>query len=362
MNYIVLNGTKSTTINGLLISELPPITKPAIRTEIEEIDGRDGDIVTKLGYAAYDKELTIGLYGEYDIDEVIQYFDSEGTVTFSNEPDKYYNYQIIDQIDFERLIRFKTATVTMHVQPFKYSTVEGEKTFNISNNLLSIPDFTKTTNGITVTVSEGTITVTGTGTAATEFYIPINALNLAPGNYVLNAFSNGISPSSCSLRLINDSPSTANSFGGTYVTLSNDTTVSISAALTVNKSYNYLYFYITSGVAMNFSINMSLESDAAQEVSVRNNGNIYSKPIMTVYGVGTINMSLNGYQVFVIELGNEGFITIDVNQMEAYQDGVLKNRLVTGDYDNFLLNVGANTISFSGEVSQIIIENMSRWI
>ena len=49
MNYISLNGYKSTLIKGLLISELPPITKPLQRNKVEEIDGRDGDIVTKLG-------------------------------------------------------------------------------------------------------------------------------------------------------------------------------------------------------------------------------------------------------------------------------------------------------------------------
>ena len=114
MNYIVLNGAKSTNIKGLMIQTLPPITKPLIRTSVEEVDGRDGDIVTKLGYSAYNKELSIGLYGDYDIDQVIQFFDSEGTVIFSNEPDKFYRYQIIEQIDFEKLIRFKTATVTMH--------------------------------------------------------------------------------------------------------------------------------------------------------------------------------------------------------------------------------------------------------
>ena len=71
MNYIVLNGMKSTLIKGLLISELPPITKPLIRTKTEEIDGRDGDIVTKLGYAAYDKKMSIGLYGDFNIDDII---------------------------------------------------------------------------------------------------------------------------------------------------------------------------------------------------------------------------------------------------------------------------------------------------
>ena len=123
-NYIILNDVNSNTINGLLIQELPPISKPKMRTQIEEIDGRAGDIVTQLGYAAYTKTISVGLYGDFDIDEVISYFNSSGTVVFSNEPDKYYNYEIIDQIDFNRLVRFRTAKVKMHVQPFKYPTEE----------------------------------------------------------------------------------------------------------------------------------------------------------------------------------------------------------------------------------------------
>lgn len=125
-NSIELNGVSSTTITGLLIQELPPISKPKIRTSVEEIDGRDGDIVTKLGYSAYDKEVKIGLYGDFDIDEVIEYFTGEGQVVFSNEPDKYYNYQILEQVDYERLVRYRQATVTFHVQPFKYLVDEEQ--------------------------------------------------------------------------------------------------------------------------------------------------------------------------------------------------------------------------------------------
>ena len=94
-NNLILNEINSNEIEGLLISELPPITKPKIRTQTEEINGRDGDIVTKLGYSAYDKTVDIGLYGDFDINQVIQFFNSDGKVTFSNEPDMYYNYQIL---------------------------------------------------------------------------------------------------------------------------------------------------------------------------------------------------------------------------------------------------------------------------
>ena len=72
--YIIINGVSSKNINGLLIQSLPPISKPRIRTSIEEIDGRDGDVVTTLGYAAYDKAITIGLKGDYNVDDVIEFF------------------------------------------------------------------------------------------------------------------------------------------------------------------------------------------------------------------------------------------------------------------------------------------------
>ena len=123
-NYVIINGVNSLTIQGLAINNLPPITKPMIRTQREEIDGRDGDIVTELGYSAYDKQIEIGLWGTYDINDIIKYFTGEGTIVFSNEEDKYYNFKILDQIDYQKLLKFKTATITFHCQPFKYPLEE----------------------------------------------------------------------------------------------------------------------------------------------------------------------------------------------------------------------------------------------
>lgn len=146
--FIIINGTNSNDITGLMITKLPPISKPAMRVEAEEIDGRDGDIVTELGFSAYDKEIEIGLVGAYDVNDVIAFFNTSGQVVFSNEPDFFYRFAIYNAIDFEKLIRFKTATVTFHVQPFKFETNSNDSvhfnpsSFNITNegNIYSRPE------------------------------------------------------------------------------------------------------------------------------------------------------------------------------------------------------------------------------
>lgn len=231
-NYVIQNGKDSRYLKGLLIQELPPITKPLMRTSIEQIDGRDGDVITRLGYSAYDKKMKIGLFGDYDIDDIITYFNSSGTVIFSNEPEKYYVYDILDAIDYERLMRFRTAEITYHVQPFKYSNIEK-----------------------------------------------------------LKAFSN---------------PTSA--------------------------------------------------------ITVRNNGNYASKPVIHIKGTGIINLSLNGLQLFKIDLSTTNSITIDTGRLEAYNDDVLMNRYVVGNYDKFVLNVGPNSVSWDGALTYIAFENYSRWI
>ena len=231
-NYVIQNGKDSRYIKGLLIQELPPITKPLMRTSILQIDGRDGDVITKLGYSAYNKKMKIGLFGDYDIDDIITFFNSSGTVTFSNEPEKYYVYDILNAIDYERLLRFRTAEITYHVQPFKYSNIEKKKVF----------------------------------------------------------------------------------------------------------------------------------SNPTSAITVRNNGNYVSKPVIHIEGSGIINLSLNGVQLFSIDLSTTNSITIDTGRLEAYNDDVLMNRYVVGDYDKFVLKVGANSVSWDGALTYIAFEKLSRWI
>lgn len=230
-NYVIINGTNSNTITGLAINELPPITKPLMRTEKEEIDGRDGDIITKLGYSAYDKTITIGLWGTgYDVNSIISFFNKEGTITFSNEADKYYNFTMLEQFDIESLLRFKTATITFHCQPFKYPITEtpveiayeyieqdnvesatlnntnGNTHLDISlkgntsqntttgkNLYYHINRGTITNNGITAKWNDdGTITLNGTSTSAVDLgaSTPNTKFELEAGSYIISDSQN----------------------------------------------------------------------------------------------------------------------------------------------------------------------------
>jgi predicted phage tail component-like protein len=138
MNYLIWRGQDSRYIKGLVISELPPITKPNMRVQETVIDGVDGSIIEELGYESYDKAIFIGLTQNADINEILEYFTGDGEVVFSNEKDKYYKAKIIGQIDYARLVRFKTATVVFRVQPFKYDYLEETAILQIGETQLTV--------------------------------------------------------------------------------------------------------------------------------------------------------------------------------------------------------------------------------
>lgn len=231
-NYVIINGVNSLTIPGLAIKSLPPITKPVQRTLREEIDGRDGDLITELGYGAYDKEIEIGLFGNFDVDQIIAYFNQKGTITFSNEPDKVYYFQALAQVDYEELIKFREAGVTLHCQPFKY---------------------------------------------------PLTAT---------------------SQELI------------------------------------------------------------AGDNTITNQGNIYSKPLITISGNEIIGVYLNGIQLFTIDMEDIETIAIDTEKMEAYDPNtsVLLNRHVTGNYSKFKIAPGENTITLTGDIDAATLTGITRWV
>lgn len=357
ISYIELNGEKSTNVKGLIIQSIPPITKPKMRTSREEIDGRDGDVVTKLGYAAYDKEVSIGLHGDFDIDDAIAFFDSEGEVVFGNEPDKYYRYQILDQIDFERLVRFRTAKVKMHVQPFKHDAVD--RTFDIVNQFLHIEDSTASKFGITVTSSDGSIRVAGNATSDVDIEVPIESMSLS-GSYTLTASASGTA-AGCALRLIDGSPSNDRSFGGSYMELKSNGDSTMTATADSNAEYDALWLDIKAGTSVDFTLGVTMASNSFNEISLTNRGNVVSRPTVTVYGSGNVELAINAVTVLSFSIEG-GSITIDSEEMNAYRGDALMNRHVMGDYADLALKVGENVLSWSGNVTGIKVEDFSRWL
>lgn len=231
MDYIIFKNIDSRLVSGLIITSLAPITKAKMRTETITIDGRDGSIINDLGYESYEKTISIGLTRNYDLDYIMAWLNGEGEITFSNEPDKVYRVKVIEQIDYEKLIKFKTAEITFETQPFKYSNIEGKKIFDLSGKT---------------------------------------------------------------------------------------------------------------------------------EIEIRNIGNHFSKPLITLYGSGGVNVSLNGNQVFSLDLAEDEFITLDSEEQEAYKDGILKNRQMEGQF--IYLPVGKNTITWTGSLTKIEITRYSRWL
>lgn len=366
MSWLCLNGVMSTTIRGLLIQTLPPISKPMMRTSIEEIDGRDGDIVTKLGYAAYDKEITIGLHGEFDVDTVISFFDSEGEVIFSNEPDKFYRYQIIEQIDFEKLIRYKTATVTFHVQPFKFSAVDDS--FVISSNVLRLGNYN---NGNTLfnvkTTQDGAIQSVVVNVMMydkSHYMIPIST-GLLNGNYTLklSVSSEYTIPTNANIRIIGSEPTDADSLGGQAFLLNN---APISQSVSVsNKRFNYIYLDFpdaVGGTGFKLSFVVRIDKGIPAYYDVFNRGNVVAKPRLTVYGSGNIVLKINNNNILTIALASDEYIVIDSEEMNAYKGTTLKNRSVSGDYSDLKFPVGTCRLAWTGTVTDIMIEKGSRWL
>lgn len=358
MNYITLNGYKSTLIKGLLISELPPITKPLQRSQIEEIDGRDGDVVTKLGYAAYDKKMTIGCYGDFNIDDIIQFFDSEGTVVFSNEPDKFYRYKILQSIDFERLCRFKTASVVFHVQPFKFSAVDD--IFTYKRNRLSYEPFDITRGGLRLYTYNNEIRLVGSTAGTTTISAPIHHIMARNGVQYEIRFSVASGGSSSVIASYKDE--NGGMMGGSTLTL--DQSRAKNFTQSGNATFETLDVTVTGSTTVDL-VFASEVRDLSKRFTLNNRGNVYSRPKITLYGSGDVTMQIYDNNTDTIDVTiDSDYITLDGETLNAYKGSTLKNRSVTGDLKNLRVNAGEHDVQFSGTgtVTQAIVEDYSRWI
>ena len=91
---------------------------------------------------------------------------------------------------------------------------------------------------------------------------------------------------------------------------------------------------------------------------VINPGSVYSEPIIHVYGSGDITLIVN--DTFIELEGIEDSIVLNSVIQEAYQGEMLLNEKVEGDFP--VLKPGNNLISYSGDISRVIIAPNWRYV
>ena len=117
--------------------------------------------------------------------------------------------------------------------------------------------------------------------------------------------------------------------------------------------------------AVNFRCKPFWYADAEDPVTltqsgtfVSNPGSVYSEPVITVYGSGSITLMVG---MTIIELeGVSGSITLDSQLQEAYSGETGLNSAMSGDFPKLL--PGNNAVSWTGNVTKVEIQPNWRYL
>ena len=92
--------------------------------------------------------------------------------------------------------------------------------------------------------------------------------------------------------------------------------------------------------------------------TITNPGSVYSEPLITVYGSGNITLMVS---TTIVELTHvSSSIVLDCALKEAYKGTTLMNDHMSGDFP--VLKPGLNAISWSGNVTRIVIKPNWRYL
>ena len=131
--YFIFNKISSKD-RGILVNNLPPISKPERKYEEIEIPGRNGKLyIDDNCYNTFPYTITCTLMPEANIREISKWLNGSGKLILSTELDKEYDVIIKDQIDYEQTYRVcNSFEVNFEVQPIANGTIT--KILNVKNN------------------------------------------------------------------------------------------------------------------------------------------------------------------------------------------------------------------------------------
>ena len=92
--------------------------------------------------------------------------------------------------------------------------------------------------------------------------------------------------------------------------------------------------------------------------NVTNVGTYESLPLIKLTGTGYVVVGING-RAFIYNFDTP-YVYIDSQSQEAYYGSTLKNRNLSGDFPK--LDVGVNAVSWTGNVTEVVITKRSRFL
>lgn len=120
----------------------------------------------------------------------------------------------------------------------------------------------------------------------------------------------------------------------------------------VTSSSNSVY------TSLNGEMKINLILDTISTFTIYNQTNTFSKPIITIYGDGEVDLVINGE---ILNLTIDGYIKIDFDLQNATKGILNRNNCVIGDYTKFRFEVGINNITVNGNTTKIEIIPNFRW-
>lgn len=162
MSSISFKGVTDTA-NNVITESIEWFKKPQVRSSTTFTDGKDGSTVTEHGYVPLIITAVIGLKSTASVDAVIAWLSGSGVLTFSEDPGKYRNARILNEINYEKLVRYKKAKVEFYISdPYRYVLSEATvtktsfpATYTNAGTVASLPSISITGSGTVVIVFNG---------------------------------------------------------------------------------------------------------------------------------------------------------------------------------------------------------------
>ncbi len=182
--YFTFNGVKSSDV-GIIVKEMPPVSKSEKNIESITISGRNGDLHIDEGtYKSKKYKITCVLTDITKIDVLKRTFDGSGTLELSTESNREYQAVIKNQIDFEKYLTYlKEFVLQFELYPIAYSKTSTEVSYT-SNTTFEVGGTCDVSPKITIT-GIGQITLNNTQIEVLESGITIDC-------DLMNCTSNGI--------------------------------------------------------------------------------------------------------------------------------------------------------------------------